>query len=322
MRKTVITRKGVLCSALVALVALPVLGGCQSSRRAKRTSPANSGAASSGYAMIPPAPSMPGDAYAGPSSSFADANGLPGAPTYVDPFPSGDYPAPQAPTDGWTSAPLAAAPGATAPGSATRAELEASRAELDRMKAEQAALQDELNRVREKMVGQQDEIIDSPPLPSGWSSAGTTDVPVDRAVAELETTLRTQASGAEVVRQGDRVIVRLTDGFKSGDDKLRSPSQADAVARATAAALRRFPDARVAVIGHSDSTPIVKSKDRWSSNQQLSVARAQTVATHLSSAGVGRIDVQGRGSSEPLVTPERSRSDQARNRRVEIVISL
>ena len=46
------------------------------------------------------------------------------------------------------------------------------------------------------------------------------------------------------------------------------------------------------------------------------------MATHLSSAGVGRIDVQGRGSSEPLVTPERSRSDQARNRRVEIVISL
>lgn len=317
MRKTVITRKGVLCSALVALVALPVLGGCQSSRRAKRTSPANSGASSSGYAMIPSAPSMPSDAYAGPGSSFADANGLPGAPTYVDPFPSGDYPAPQAPTDGWNGAPIA-----KAPGSATRAELDASRAELDRMKAEQAALQDELSRVREKIANQQDEVIDSPPLPGGWSSAGTTDVPVDRAVAELESTLRTQASGAEVVREGDRVIVRLTDGFKSGDDKLRSPSQADAVARATAAALRRFPDARVAVIGHSDSTPIVKSKDRWSSNQQLSVARAQTVASHLSSAGVGRIDVQGRGSSEPLVAPERSRSDQARNRRVEIVISL
>ncbi|MGE0192017.1 MAG: OmpA family protein [Planctomycetota bacterium] len=315
MRKSVITRKGALCSALVALVALPVLGGCQSSRRAKRTAPANAGSSSGSYAVIPPAPSMPGDVYASPEGSFA--NVPPGAPTYVDPFPSTDYPAPEAPTEGWTSAPVASA------GTSTREELAASRAELDRMKAEQAALQDELSRVRDKIASQQDEVLDNPPLPGGWSAGGTTDVPVDRAVAELETALRSQAAGAEVVRQGDRVIVRLTDGFKSGDDKLLSPSQADAVARATATALRRFPDARVAVIGHSDSTPIVKSKDRWRSNQHLSEARAQTVASHLSSAGIqSRIDVQGRGSSEPLVAPERNRSDQARNRRVEIVISL
>jgi flagellar motor protein MotB len=205
--------------------------------------------------------------------------------------------------------------------SATRAELEASKAELDRLRAEQDALNAELLAARDRMAQGRDALIDAPPLPRGFQG-GSQDVPVDRAVADLESLLRRNAGGAEVVRQGDQVIVRLTDGFKSGDDKLLSPAQADAVARATADALRRYPDARVSVVGHSDSSPIVKTKDRWSSNQHLSEARAQTVASRLASAGLGQVQVQGRGASQPLVSPERSPGDRARNRRVEIVISL
>ena len=317
-------RKTVVWSAVAALVVAPMLAGCSNTRRARRTQTANrSSNSSNGVAMIPPAPPMSAP-YAGADSTYApnfdaggfDAGGFgaPGEVTYVDPGMPGGIP---------SMAPGSIGTGTGSSLGATSAELAASRAELDRLRAEQEALTAELNMARDRMAESQDALIEQPPLPSGGGFGGATDVPVDRAVADLEALLRSQAAGAEVVRQGDRVIVRLTDGFKSGDDQLRSPSQAQAVARATKAALERYPDARVEVVGHSDSSPIVKTKDRWSSNQHLSEARARAVASQLAGAGIaGRIDVQGRGASQPLVSPERSASDRARNRRVEIVISL
>jgi len=74
------------------------------------------------------------------------------------------------------------------------------------------------------------------------------------------------------------------------------------------------------VVGHSDGQPLNKSKKRWGTNVNLSRERAQTVATELSKNGVpaSRIGVDGRGSVEPLVFPEKTDKDRARNRRVEI----
>ncbi len=310
MRMSVVPRQGLVWSAAFALIAAPVLGGCSSSRRTRTNhSTANQSAfPGNGYAMAPSAPS---------TGSIVDAGNVPGAPPYVDPFPGSVAPSPE----GFGTFPEFEAPAPLASGE-TRSELDASRAEIERMKAEQAALNAELSAWRDKIASQQDALIASPPLPAG-PGRGVRDVPVDGALAELESALRSSASGAEVVRQGESVVVRLTDGFRSGDDKLLSPSQADAVARATAQALARYPDARVSVVGHSDSTPIVKTKHLWRSNQHLSEARARTVADRLANAGLSsRIEVQGRGASEPLIAPEKNRADQARNRRVEIVISL
>ncbi len=69
---------------------------------------------------------------------------------------------------------------------------------------------------------------------------------------------------------------------------------------------------RIRVVGHTDSDPIRKSK--WKSNDELSFARAQSVADYLASRNVsrGRLSVIGKGSSEPKAT-------KASSRRVEII---
>jgi flagellar motor protein MotB len=82
----------------------------------------------------------------------------------------------------------------------------------------------------------------------------------------------------------------------------------------------RHPAAEVSVVGHSDGTPIKVTKDKWTDNVHLSRERAQTVAQALARNGVpaARMAVDGRGSVEPLVFPERTAGDRARNRRVEV----
>lgn len=127
---------------------------------------------------------------------------------------------------------------------------------------------------------------------------------------------------ADVSREGDLIIVRYTNSFKAGSDKLRRDAQIIATLNATAEVLNRCNGASVAVVGHSDGDPIRKSP--WPSNDALSLARAQRVAQVLTDNGVdqNRISIDGRGFREPLVNPEVGRADKARNRRVEIMIRL
>lgn len=72
--------------------------------------------------------------------------------------------------------------------------------------------------------------------------------------------------------------------------------------------------------GHTDSDPIKKSK--WASNRELSVARAMAVLHHLvEQCGVpdDQCVIAGHGQYNPL-GPNDSKSEKARNRRVEIVV--
>lgn len=76
---------------------------------------------------------------------------------------------------------------------------------------------------------------------------------------------------------------------------------------------------RARIDGHSDSTPI--GSGRFSSNQELSNARAQAVLTHFTArCGVNprRLAMGGYGSTHPLVD-ENSPGGKGMNRRVEIV---
>lgn len=75
------------------------------------------------------------------------------------------------------------------------------------------------------------------------------------------------------------------------------------------------PDLQLKVIGHTDNI----GKER--TNIKLSQDRAQAVKDYLTDKGIDkkRITVEGKGSSEPLF-PNDTPSNQARNRRVELVI--
>ena len=250
--------------------------------------------------------------YAPPAVADADGFGSM-APAEPMPDPYADagtmMPGVGMPDPGFAPAPVAAA------SPLESAELDATRAELERARAENAAAAQRAAEAEQALL---DMPADLPPAP-----AAHPDLTGSGHMSDLEATLRARVQG-EVVREGNTVIVRLTDAFESGKDSLKSDGRLRSTLGATADALRSNPGARVSVVGHSDSTPIVKTKHLWRSNHHLSEARAQAVANELARGGVSRqqiVSVMGRGASEPLV-PERSRADRARNRRVEIMISL
>jgi len=126
--------------------------------------------------------------------------------------------------------------------------------------------------------------------------------------------------GATVLVEGTKVSVIVTDCFDSGSDRLKPNPDVRSALRAAAAAIVRHPEAKVAVVGHTDSKPIQRSAEKWSDNVALSKARAETVAKAMSSDGVAseRLAVDGRGSAEMLIVPEKTAADRARNRRVEV----
>ena len=85
----------------------------------------------------------------------------------------------------------------------------------------------------------------------------------------------------------------------------------------------RYPNNYLRIEGHTDSTPIVHSKERYKDNMALSIARAHSVYEFLAREGGisrGKMYTAGYGASQPLVHPERTAADRAKNRRVEIVI--
>lgn len=126
--------------------------------------------------------------------------------------------------------------------------------------------------------------------------------------------------GAQVLLEGSSVSVIVTDSFESGSDRLRTNPDLRAALKAASMAMARHPDAKVAVVGHTDSQPIQRSAKKWSDNEQLSKARAEAVAAALASDGAPRekLTVEGKGSADPIVAPERTAGDRAKNRRVEI----
>ncbi|MGH7132126.1 MAG: OmpA/MotB family protein [Phycisphaerales bacterium] len=93
----------------------------------------------------------------------------------------------------------------------------------------------------------------------------------------------------------------LTAGGKKELDKVASDIKS------------RYSGHHIRVEGYTDSDPITKSK--WSSNEELSSARAVAVEKYLSTKGVSksRIEAVGMGAAKPKATKKDSR-------RVEIVI--
>ena len=83
--------------------------------------------------------------------------------------------------------------------------------------------------------------------------------------------------------------------------------------------LKKFPDRRFLVVGHSDNQPLKNSvfKDNW----ELSTARALTVTRVLVQAGMNPKNIlpAGAGEHDPLIE-KASGKDLARNRRIEILL--
>jgi outer membrane protein OmpA-like peptidoglycan-associated protein len=126
----------------------------------------------------------------------------------------------------------------------------------------------------------------------------------------------TQGTGVEVTRTQDNQLklnVPNDISFNTGSAAIKPELRA--VLDPFASSLQGDPNARISIIGHTDST----GSDAV--NNPLSIERAQSVRDYLSARGVssGRIDTFGRGDREPIAD-NNTESGRARNRRVEIFI--
>ena len=121
--------------------------------------------------------------------------------------------------------------------------------------------------------------------------------------------------GVTVTNTGQAINVNLPEGilFATDSAAVSGPAQNDLYA--IARNLQSYPNTRVDVIGHTDST----GSDAY--NMDLSQRRANAVAGVLRAGGVAssRIATAGRGKTMPVASNDTA-AGRAQNRRVEIVI--
>jgi chemotaxis protein MotB len=114
-----------------------------------------------------------------------------------------------------------------------------------------------------------------------------------------------------------RLQVRATNEvlFDSGSAELK-PEGRNVIAK-VARSIKAVPDREVRVEGHTDDVPVRSPK--FTSNWDLSAARAATVAKVLAEGGVSPklLAVVGYGEFRPLA-PNDGAENRARNRRIEI----
>jgi chemotaxis protein MotB len=147
-------------------------------------------------------------------------------------------------------------------------------------------------------------------------------VPPSAPSISPEASKRLREHGVIVTKEGDRIKMTLPNTilFSAGSASLRSDSK-KALDQAAKAIKTEFPSSDLRVQGHTDNQPILHSANKFKTNMELSVARAQAVAAALQKQGLkNKIKVEGLGESMPL-NGNKTSEEQAKNRRVEILIT-
>ena len=136
----------------------------------------------------------------------------------------------------------------------------------------------------------------------------------DRQEAKLRTQL--QNTGVSVTRVGDSIILNMPGNVTFATNSSNISADFYAVLDSVALVINEFEKTYVDVIGHTDSTG---SADY---NQQLSVARASSVARYLESQKVlpERVLTTGMGQNSPIADNDTAEG-RALNRRVEIQLT-
>ena len=149
----------------------------------------------------------------------------------------------------------------------------------------------------------------------GAAAGAAVGAAVGRRMDKQEQELR-QIEGVEVTRPSEgEISVRLTNDILFDTDSYALRGSSRDTLDDLAANFRQYPDNRIVVEGHTDST----GSDAY--NQRLSENRAAAVAEYLIDGGVSssKIIVYGFGEARPKSTNETAEGRQM-NRRVEIHI--
>jgi flagellar motor protein MotB len=131
---------------------------------------------------------------------------------------------------------------------------------------------------------------------------------------ELQNELGSEAS---VDYRNGKLHIGVEDTVTFGSGSHQLKDSAHKILTKIAGVLKRdFGNCKIFVEGHTDSDPIVKTKDKYDDNRDLSAKRANAVARFLIEQGVpeSRIIIVGYGQFDP-----KDPKSKERNRRVEIV---
>lgn len=134
---------------------------------------------------------------------------------------------------------------------------------------------------------------------------------MDRQAAEIKQTV----PGADVVREGEGLIVKFDSGILFDVNKTDLKSAASTNLQNLATSMQNNPDTNIMVVGYTDNT----GSDTY--NMDLSVRRAAAVKSSITANGVAgsRLTTQGKGETDPIAD-NTTEAGRAQNRRVEIVI--
>ena len=124
--------------------------------------------------------------------------------------------------------------------------------------------------------------------------------------------------GLEVTQDlaaGTTTVNLPSDVFFASGAAMLLPESKKSLSKVISALKKDYAGKPIRIEGYTDSDPIRKS--HWKNNQELSEKRAEAVRDYLVSKGIdaSRFSTEGLGDSKP-----KSKSDKAKNRRVELVV--
>ncbi|MGE0709518.1 MAG: flagellar motor protein MotB [Planctomycetota bacterium] len=130
-----------------------------------------------------------------------------------------------------------------------------------------------------------------------------------------------QVMGLEVNQETGGLVLENGVLFAPGEATLKPAGKKLLDALIKELTTSRYATKRVRIDGHTDSTPIKRTKSKNESNWDLSGKRALEVLHYLEKHGIksDRLSFSGYASFKPM-TSGSGKKDLARNRRVEIVI--
>jgi outer membrane protein OmpA-like peptidoglycan-associated protein len=127
--------------------------------------------------------------------------------------------------------------------------------------------------------------------------------------------LKLEIPGAVVERVGEGIQVTFASGLLYDFDSDAIRPEAGRNLRNLATSLNKYPNTELLIVGHTDAL------GSTAYNQDLSMRRANSASTYLTSSGVGatRMRTSGRGELESLAS-NATEAGRQQNRRVEVAI--
>ncbi len=149
----------------------------------------------------------------------------------------------------------------------------------------------------------------------GGAVGGTAGAVIGRRMDRQAEEIKQTVPNAEVIREGEGIIVKFDSGILFDVDQAALKTAARNNIESLATSLKNNPQTNILIVGHTDAT----GTDAY--NYRLSERRAASVKSYAVSQGIAssRLTTEGRGETE-AIADNTTDSGKSQNRRVEIVI--